>query len=151
MDGVVTCCCWRRPGRIRRTARSYTFKLRKGVTFSDGAPFDSAAVKFSFDRAKAEGSTNKAKKAVFDNISSVTAYDPLTVILTLNNADATMPFRLGENTAVILHLNTWPPAPRRSRSAPGRTGSTAGPSGSAVLLVKSPTLPATRPRSSSRR
>ena len=86
--------------------KSYTFRLRRGVTFSDGAPFDSAAVKFSFDRAKAEGSTNKAKKAVFDNIASVTAYDPNTVILTLNNADATMPFRLGENTAVILHPNS---------------------------------------------
>jgi peptide/nickel transport system substrate-binding protein len=29
--------------------------------------------------------------------------DPHTVILVLNNADATLPFRLGENTAVILH------------------------------------------------
>lgn len=86
--------------------KSYTFRLRKGITFSDGSPCDSAAVKFSFERAKAEGSTNKAKKAVFDNISSVAAYDPLTVILTLNNADPTLPFRLGENTAVILHPNS---------------------------------------------
>jgi peptide/nickel transport system substrate-binding protein len=86
--------------------KSYTFRLRKGVTFSDGAPLDSAAVKFSFERAKAEGSTNKAKKAVFDNISSIAAYDPQTVILTLNHADSTMPFRLGENTAVILHPNS---------------------------------------------
>ncbi len=86
--------------------KSYTFKLKKGVVYSDGATFDSAAVKFSFERAKAEGSTNKARKAVFDNISSVSPYDAHTVILTLNNADATMPFRLGENTAVILHPNT---------------------------------------------
>jgi peptide/nickel transport system substrate-binding protein len=86
--------------------KSYTFRLRKGVTFSDGAPLDSGTVKFSFDRAKAEGSTNKAKKAVFDNISSIATYDPHTVILTLNNPDATLPFRLGENTAVILHPNS---------------------------------------------
>ncbi len=59
-------------------------------------------MKFSFERAKAEGSTNKAKKAVFDNIASIAAPDAHTVILTLNNADGTMPFRLGENTAVIL-------------------------------------------------
>jgi peptide/nickel transport system substrate-binding protein len=82
--------------------KTYTFKLRKGVKFQDGEPFDAAAVKFSFERAKADGSTNKAKKAVFDNISSVATPDPHTVILVLNNADATIPFRLGENTAVIL-------------------------------------------------
>lgn len=86
--------------------KSYTFRLRPNLKFSDGAPCTSEAVKFSFERAKAEGSTNKAKKAVFDNISRVTAHDPLTVILTLNNADATLPFRLGENTAVILHPST---------------------------------------------
>src|SRR5262245_51980168 len=29
--------------------RSYTFKLKKGVKFQDGEPFDSSAVKFSFE------------------------------------------------------------------------------------------------------
>ena len=82
--------------------KSYTFGLRKGVKFQDGTPFDADAVKFSFERAKADGSTNKAKKGVFDNISSIATPDPHRVILTLNNPDATLPFRLGENTAVIL-------------------------------------------------
>jgi len=86
--------------------KTYTFQLRKGVKYSDGAPFDASAVKFSFERAKAPGSTNKAKKAVFDNISSVVVHDPHTVILVLNNAEAMLPFRLGENTAVILHPNS---------------------------------------------
>ena len=86
--------------------KTYTFKLRKGVKFSDGSAFDASAVKFSFERARAPGSTNKAKKAVFDLISSVATPDPHTVILVLNNADALMPFRLGENTAVILHPKT---------------------------------------------
>ena len=83
--------------------KAYTFRLRKGVRFSDGAVFDASAVKFSFERAKAPGSTNKAKKAVFDNISSVSTPDAHTVILVLENAEAMLPFRLGENTAVILH------------------------------------------------
>ncbi|MBK1613450.1 ABC transporter substrate-binding protein [Rubrivivax gelatinosus] len=83
--------------------RSYVFKLRRGVTFSDGAPFDAAAVKWSFERAKAEGSTNKAKKAVFDNIARITVENPLTLILTLDSADPTLLFRLGESPAVILH------------------------------------------------
>ncbi len=105
VDGAVTPLLAESWG-VAPDGKSYTFRLRPGVQFSDGAPLDSAAVKFSFERAKAEGSTNKAKKAVFDNISSIAAYDPLTVILTLNNADAAMPFRLGENTAVILHPAT---------------------------------------------
>jgi peptide/nickel transport system substrate-binding protein len=82
--------------------KSYTFKLRKGVKFSDGEAFDSGDVKFSFERAKAEGSTNKAKKAVFDNISRIETPDAGTVILVLNEADGNFLFRLGENTAVIL-------------------------------------------------
>ncbi len=82
--------------------KSYSFRLRKGVKFQDGTPFDAEAVKFSFERAKADGSTNKAKKGVFDNISSIATPQPDVVILTLNNPDATLPFRLGENTAVIL-------------------------------------------------
>ncbi len=82
--------------------KSYTFKLRKGVKFSDGEAFDSSDVKFSFERAKAEGSTNKAKKAVFDNITRIDTPDASTVILVLDNADGNFLFRLGENTAVIL-------------------------------------------------
>ncbi len=82
--------------------RSYTFKLKKGVKYHDGEPFDAADVKFSFERAKDDKSTNKAKKAVFDNIARIDTPDAHTVILTLNNADGNFLFRLGENTAVIL-------------------------------------------------
>jgi peptide/nickel transport system substrate-binding protein len=40
------------------SATSYTFTLRKGVTFSDGTPLNAAAVKYTFDRIEspAEGS-----------------------------------------------------------------------------------------------
>jgi peptide/nickel transport system substrate-binding protein len=82
--------------------RSYTFKLKRGVKFHDGEAFDSADVKFSFERAKDEKSTNKAKGAVFNNISAIATPDAHTVILTLNNADGNFLFRMGENTAVIL-------------------------------------------------
>jgi len=82
--------------------KSYTFKLRRGVRFHDGEAFDASDVKFTFERAKAEGSTNKAKKALFDNITSIATPDPFTVIVTLVNADGNFLFRLGENPAVIL-------------------------------------------------
>ena len=83
--------------------KAFTFKLRKGVKFQDGAAFDSAAVKFSFERAKAEKSTNKAKGAVFNNISHISTPDAHTVVLVLTNPDGNFLFRMGENTAVILH------------------------------------------------
>jgi len=41
--------------------KTYTFKLRKGVTFQNGEPFDAAAVKFSYERATEATSTNKDK------------------------------------------------------------------------------------------
>lgn len=87
---------------ISPDGRSYVFKLKRGVKFHDGEDFDASDVKFSFERAKAEGSTNKAKKAVFDNIARIDTPDAYTVILTLDKADGTFLFRLGENTAVIL-------------------------------------------------
>ena len=121
---------------ITPDGKSYTFRLRKGIKFSDGSPMDAAAVKFSFDRARAPGSTNKAKKAVFDNVARVTAEDAHTVILTLNNADATLPFRLGENTAVILHPNSADQAATKPvGTGPFKLESWA--KGSAVTLVKS--------------
>jgi peptide/nickel transport system substrate-binding protein len=81
----------------------FTFKLRKGVKFQDGSAFDSSAVKFSFERAKDEKSTNKAKKAVFDNLNRIDTPDAHTVIMVLNSPDGNFLFRMGENTAVILH------------------------------------------------
>ncbi len=119
--------------------KTYTFKLRRGVKYSDGAAFDAAAVKFSFERAKAPASTNKAKKAVFDNISSVATPDPFTVILVLNNADAMLPFRMGENTAVILH----PASAKESGTKPVGTGPyklEGWTRGSSITLVKSPSF-----------
>jgi len=117
--------------------KTYSFKLRQGVVFADGAPFDAAAVKFSFERARAPGSTNKAKKALFDKLSSIVTPDPFTVILVFDNADATIPFRLGENTAVILH----PASAANTAARPVGTGPYVlerWTKGSAVTLVKSP-------------
>jgi peptide/nickel transport system substrate-binding protein len=82
--------------------KSYTFRLKRGVKFHDGEAFDASDVKFSFERAKDDKSTNKAKKGVFDNIRRIDAPDAHTVILTLDNADPNFLFRMGENTAVIL-------------------------------------------------
>ena len=113
----------------------YTFKLKKGVKFHDGEAFDSSDVKFSFERAKAKESTNKAKKAVFDNISSIDTPDPYTVIVVLNNADGNFLFRMGENTAVILDPKSAPTAATKPiGTGPYKFDSWA--KGSAITLVK---------------
>jgi peptide/nickel transport system substrate-binding protein len=113
----------------------YTFKLRKGVKFHDGETFDSSDVKFSFERAKAPGSTNKAKKAVFDNISSIDTPDPQTVIVVLNNADGNFLFRMGENTAVILDTKSAPTTATRPIGT-GPFKFDAWAKGSSITLVK---------------
>ncbi|HZV94265.1 MAG TPA: ABC transporter substrate-binding protein, partial [Caldimonas sp.] len=113
----------------------YTFKLRKGVKFHDGEAFDASDVKFSFERAKAPGSTNKAKKAVFDNIARIDTPDASTVIVVLNNADGNFLFRMGENTAVILDPKSAP----TTATKPIGTGPykfDAWQKGSSITLVK---------------
>jgi peptide/nickel transport system substrate-binding protein len=58
-----------------------TFKVRQGVTFHDGTPFDAAAVKANLERAKTvEGSVVAADLAPIDTVEVV---DPATVQLDL--------------------------------------------------------------------
>lgn len=84
----------------------HTFELRQGVRFHDGAAFTSDAVRFSFERSAAPGSTNKARKALFANIAHIQTEGPGRIHLTLRHADAQFLFHLGECTAVILHPKT---------------------------------------------
>ena len=116
--------------------RTVTFQLKPGVLFSDGKPFDAQVVRFSIDRARAPDSTNKARKAVFDNIEAVQVLGPHTVALGLKQPDALLPFRLGENTAVMLH----PATAAQAGTQPVGTGPFRLDSwnkGSGVTLVKS--------------
>jgi len=81
--------------------RTWTFKLRPGVSFHNGEPFNAAAVKFSFERAADKASVNK-DRATFANIERITAPDAQTVVLTLTNGNPDLPFQLGQATAVIV-------------------------------------------------
>jgi peptide/nickel transport system substrate-binding protein len=84
---------------------TYTFKLHEGVTYHDGTAFDSADVKFSLDRAMAEGSTN-AQKALFSPIASVETPDAATVVITLKQPTGNFLFNLGWGDAVIVAPET---------------------------------------------
>jgi len=80
--------------------RTYTFKLRRGVKFQNGEPFNAQMVKFSFDRAGAEKSTNKDKRT-FANMSTQVV-DDSTVVIINKEIDPDLPFLLGQATAVIV-------------------------------------------------
>ena len=86
---------------ISEDGLSYTFKLREGVTFHDGTAMDAEDVKFSLDRARAENSTN-AQKALYAGITDVSIVDPMTVTLTLAEANGSMLFNLAWGDAVIV-------------------------------------------------
>jgi peptide/nickel transport system substrate-binding protein len=81
--------------------KTWAFKLRQGVKFHNGEPFDASTVKFSFERAVAPGSVNK-DKAVFANIVNIATTDELTILLTLKNPNPDFLFQLGQTTASIV-------------------------------------------------
>jgi len=87
--------------------KTYTFKLRKGIKFQNGEPFDSATVKFSFDRAAAPTSTNK-DRSLFQSFEQVSAPDADTVVLVLKYAEPNLPFLLGQASASIVEPKSAP-------------------------------------------
>lgn len=69
--------------------RTYTFKLRKGVTFHDGTPFSSRDVKATFDRLRAPpAGVVSIRQALFADITDIATPDPETVVMTLKAPDA---------------------------------------------------------------
>ena len=61
---------------------TYTFALREGVTFHDGADFDASDVVFSLDRSRGDDIEHPFK-AHLAPIDSVTAVDDFTVEIVL--------------------------------------------------------------------
>lgn len=82
-----------------------TFQLRKGVTFSDGTPFNAKAVKASFDRLLDPHSKSAALSA-FGGILTcgVSVQGESTVVFTLERSYSDFPYLVsaGNYNAVIL-------------------------------------------------
>ena len=81
--------------------RTYTFKLRRGVKFQNGEPFNAQAVKFSFERAGAEKSTNKDKRT-FANLSTSRRSTTTRVVIVNKEIDPDFLFLMGQATAIIV-------------------------------------------------
>src|SRR6202163_2752636 len=72
--------------------KTWTFKLRPGVKFHDGTPFNAEAVKANFDRQK--DPANKCRCAFYiSNIHDVQAPDELTLVYNLNDPAVNLPAR----------------------------------------------------------
>jgi 4-phytase/acid phosphatase/peptide/nickel transport system substrate-binding protein len=82
--------------------RTWTFRLRPGVKFHDGTPFDAAAVKWNYDRQK--DPANKCRCAAYiTSLVGVDAPDPLTVVFRLKDPAVLLPETLarpGVNSAM---------------------------------------------------
>jgi peptide/nickel transport system substrate-binding protein len=84
---------------------SYTFQLQQGVKFHDGSAFDSADVKFAFERARAPNSTN-AQKQIFAPIDTIETPDAATVVIRLKQPSGNFLYFLGWGDAVIVAPET---------------------------------------------
>lgn len=78
------------------TSSSYELDIRAGITFSDGAVLDAAAVVANFERAMAREDSPQA--ATYSNIAAVTAV-----------SDMTVRFDLVEPSTAFLQELTWLP------------------------------------------
>ena len=96
--------------------KTYTFRLRKDVKFQNGEPFNAAAVKFSFDRAAGDKSTNKDKRT-FANLSTQIA-DEHTVVIINKDIDPDFLFMMGQATSIIVE----PKSAATNASKPVGTG-----------------------------
>jgi peptide/nickel transport system substrate-binding protein len=82
------------------TQTVWTFKLRPGVKFHDGSPFNAAAVVFNFDKLSNKDSpafdTAQATQGAqyVAPIKSYRAIDDLTLELTAKRADAVIPYQM---------------------------------------------------------
>jgi peptide/nickel transport system substrate-binding protein len=70
---------------ISPDGKQIDFHLRKGVKFSNGDPFSSEDVKFTFDRIIAPDSTHAYRRGFVDSIDHIETPDPYTARFILKN------------------------------------------------------------------
>ena len=73
---------------------SWELKLRRGITFHNGAPFDAAAAKYSIERIIFDDEVNSDLRSQVDKISGVDVVDDYTIRINTNGPDPVLPARL---------------------------------------------------------
>lgn len=80
---------------------TYTYHLREGVLFADGRPFSAEDVVFTFDVMRDPAVNAEALRGGFEKIKSLTAPDPLTVMVKYRNKDWTGLYAVGYHLLVL--------------------------------------------------
>ena len=121
---------------ISDDGKVYTFRLRTGVKFHDGADFSGDDVKFSIERAMADDSVNP-QKALYSAIDKVEVTDPATVVVTLKHPQGAFLWNMGWGEAAIVS----PASADNNKEHPIGTGPFKFENwarGSSIKLVKNP-------------
>lgn len=87
---------------VSEDGKTIRFKLRDGVKFQDGEPFNADAVKFTFDRLLGEEGAKGPQRANYTAIEKVEVVDPLTVDFILSQPDPVLPTKLAGYGAMIV-------------------------------------------------
>ncbi len=120
-------------GGVSKDLTTITWKLTDGIVWSDGSPFTSADVKFTYDYcAHPEGGCAQLTK--FDGVKSVQAPDKLTVVVTFNGPTPNPygPFVGGESP--IIQAAQFKDC--MGAKAPECTEANFGPIGTGPFMVK---------------
>ena len=73
---------------------TWELKLRRGITFHNGAPFDAAAAKYSIERIISDDEVNSDLRSQVDKISGVDVVDDYTIRINTDGPDPVLPARL---------------------------------------------------------
>src|SRR3954452_21953256 len=122
--------------------KMWTFKLRPGVKFSDGTPFNAQAYKENFDRQK--DPANKCRCAFYISaIKSVEAPDELTLVYNLKDPAVNFPslYSYANQNAAIHSPTAWKAKGEEYNRNPVGTGSyilKSWTAGDRMILEKNP-------------
>src|SRR5206468_10010029 len=85
---------------VARDGRTWTFKIRRGASFQDGAPVTAQAIASDL-RRQANPATNQADRSLWDPIASVSAADASTVQIMTRQPYAALLNTLAHGSALI--------------------------------------------------
>ncbi|MDR1635549.1 MAG: ABC transporter substrate-binding protein [Bifidobacteriaceae bacterium] len=96
---------------VNDTATEYTFRLKSGVTFSDGSALDAAAVKATFDGILELGPLATGAGRLITGLESTEVVDPQTVVLRFSVPNAAFLQATTNASLAILSPDSWDKAP----------------------------------------